>query len=60
MASGMTAMWMTSSTVIGISTATVAKMTKGEFVSMQVLYRICKELDVDFNDVISMYKSNSI
>ena len=43
---------------VGISTATVAKMTKGEFVSMQVLYRICKELDVDFNDVISMYKSN--
>ena len=25
---------------VGISTATVAKMTKGEFVSMQVLYRI--------------------
>lgn len=41
---------------VGLSPATVAKMTKGEFVSMQVLYRICKDLDVDFKDIIAMEK----
>lgn len=39
---------------VGLSPATIAKMTKGEFVSMQVLYRICKNLDVDFKDIIAM------
>lgn len=41
---------------VGLLPATVAKMTKGEFVSMQVLYRICKNLDVDFKDIIAMEK----
>lgn len=39
---------------VGLSPATIAKMTKGEFVSMQVLYRICKDLEVDFKDIISV------
>lgn len=39
---------------VGLSPATVAKMSKGEFVSMQVLYRICKGLNVDFKDIISV------
>ncbi|MGF3076515.1 helix-turn-helix domain-containing protein [Facklamia sp. P12955] len=39
---------------VGLSPATVAKMTKGEFVSMQVLYRICIKLDVDFKDIIEI------
>lgn len=38
---------------VGLSPATVAKMSKGEFVSMQVLYRICKGLNLDFKDIIS-------
>lgn len=41
---------------VELSPATVAKMTKGEFVSMEVLYRICRELDVDFKDIIAMGK----
>lgn len=45
---------------VGLSPATVAKMTKGEFVSMQVLYRICKNLDVDFKDIISMEKKEGM
>lgn len=40
----------------GLSPATVAKMTKGEFVSVEVLYRICNGLDVDFKDIIAIYK----
>lgn len=45
---------------VGLSPATVAKMTKGEFVSMQVLYRICKDLDVDFKDIIAMEKKEGM
>lgn len=45
---------------VGLSPATVAKMTKGEFVSMQVLYRICKSLDVDFKDIIAMEKKEGM
>lgn len=45
---------------VGLSPATVAKMTKVEFVSMQVLYRICKNLDVDFKDIIAMEKKEGM
>lgn len=45
---------------VGLSPATVAKMTKGEFVSMQTLYRICKNLDVDFKDIIAMEKKEGM
>ena len=45
---------------VGLSPATVAKMTKGEFVSMQVLYRICKNLDVDFKDIIAVEKKEGL
>ena len=34
--------------VCELSPATVAKMGRGEFVSMEVLYRIGTKLDVDF------------
>ena len=38
---------------VGISSSTLAKMAKGEAVSMNVLERICEELDCDFSDLIS-------
>ena len=37
---------------LGISSSTVAKMTKGETVSMNILEKICNELDCDFGDII--------
>lgn len=39
---------------VGLAPATISKMGKGEFVSMDVLYRIAKELDCDFGDMVSM------
>ena len=39
---------------VGLAPATVSKMGKGEFVSMEVLYRIANELDVDFGDMVSI------
>lgn len=38
---------------IGISSSTLAKMSKGEAVSMSILEKICEELDCDFGDLIN-------
>ena len=42
---------------IGISSSTLAKMSKGENVSMSILEKICMELDCDFGDIISIDKN---
>ncbi len=42
---------------IGISTSTLAKMSKGEAISLSILEKICEELDCDFGDIIS-YERN--
>ena len=42
---------------MGISSSTVAKMTKGETVSMNILERICDELECDFGDIIHYEKN---
>lgn len=39
---------------VGLAPATVSKMGRGEFVSMDVLYRIGQVLRVDFGDMVSM------
>ena len=38
---------------LGISSSTIAKMTRGEKVSLSILERICDELVCDFGDIIS-------
>lgn len=38
---------------IGISSSTLAKMSRGEAVSMSILEKICQELNCDFGDIIS-------
>ncbi|MCR4743826.1 MAG: helix-turn-helix transcriptional regulator [Lachnospiraceae bacterium] len=42
--------------VVGISSGTVAKMTKGEPVSMSILEKICDQLDCDFGDLVHYEK----
>lgn len=42
---------------IGISSSTLAKMSKCEAVSLSILEKICEELDCDFGDIIS-YERN--
>ena len=37
-----------------ISTVTLAKLGKDEPVSMEILLRICKVLECDFNDVVDI------
>jgi transcriptional regulator, XRE family len=42
--------------VCELSPATVSKMGRGEFVSMDVLYRIGTKLDADFGDMVSIVR----
>ncbi len=44
---------------VGISSGTVAKMTKGEPVSMSILEKICDQLDCDFGDLVHFQKDES-
>ena len=37
---------------LGISSSTIAKMTRGDKVSLCVLEKICENLDCDFGDII--------
>jgi len=43
---------------LGISSSTIAKMTKCEAVSMNILEKICDELDCDFGDIIHYEKKD--
>lgn len=42
---------------LNISSATMAKMGKGESVSMDVMERICEYMDCDIGDIMSFEKN---
>lgn len=42
---------------IGISSSTLAKMSKGEEISMSILSKICEKYDCDYADLINYEKS---
>ena len=42
----------------GISPYTLTKLTRNEFVSMDVLVRICRVLDCDIGDICEVKKTN--
>lgn len=44
---------------LGISSATIAKMGRGESVSLEVLQKICDYLNCDIGDVMSFEKKES-
>ena len=44
---------------VKLSSSTIAKMSKGEPVSMQVLEKICENLDCDFGDLIHYEKNQN-
>lgn len=41
-----------------ISTVTLAKLGKNETVSMDILLRICKELDCEFDEIVEITKND--
>lgn len=40
----------------GVSTTSIAKMTRGENMTTDVLCKICKALDCDFGDIMGYIK----
>lgn len=42
----------------GISSSTLAKLTKGESVTTSVLVRICKTLDCDLQDIVELVEDS--
>lgn len=42
----------------GISSASVAKLGKGENITTEVLLRICTALDCDISDIMEVVKGN--
>ena len=44
--------------ITGISSASIAKLGKGENVTTDVLLRICKELDCDISDIMEVVKDD--
>lgn len=45
--------------ILNISSATIAKMGKGESVSMDVMERICTYLDCNIGDIMSFEKEEN-
>lgn len=45
---------------VGISSSSIAKLSKNEYVSMDVLVKVCKALNVDFADVIEIVSDENI
>lgn len=42
-----------------LSSPTMAKLSKNEYVSMDVLVRICQELDCTFDDIVVVVRKES-
>lgn len=42
----------------GISPNTLTKLSNNEFVSMEVLVKVCRTLECDFGDIVEMVKSS--
>ena len=46
-------------TVAGISSNVLAKLNKGEYVSMESIHKVCKALDCDVGDICVMNETSS-
>ena len=44
----------------GISSATMAKMAKGEVVSMETIIKICEALDCDIANIVSLNSNEKL
>ena len=44
----------------GVSTNIVAKLNKGEYISMESLVKLCKALDCDIGDICIINKTTGI
>ncbi|EGT4601209.1 Cro/Cl family transcriptional regulator [Clostridioides difficile] len=44
--------------LLGLSSATVSKMSKGEYVALNVIEKICLALDCNIEDIVEIKKDN--
>lgn len=44
----------------GISSSSIAKLSKNNYVSMDVLVKVCTALNVDFSDVIEIVSDENV
>jgi DNA-binding Xre family transcriptional regulator len=44
----------------GVSTASIAKLGKGENITTDVLLKICKTLDCDITDIMELDKTQNV
>lgn len=44
----------------GISSSSIAKLSKNEYVSMEVLVKVCTALNVDFAEVVELVQNENI
>jgi len=42
----------------GISPSSISKLSKNDYVSMDVLIKVCTALDVDFGDIMELVREN--
>ena len=42
---------------LGISAPTLAKLSKNEYVSMEILIRICEDFDCNIEDIVEVVKT---
>lgn len=45
---------------IGISSNTLAKLGKNEYISLEIIERICRGLDCDIEDVVEIVKNDDL
>jgi DNA-binding Xre family transcriptional regulator len=43
----------------GISPSSISKLSKNDYVSMDVLIKVCTALDVDFGDIMELVRENN-
>lgn len=44
----------------GISSSSIAKLSKNEYLSMEVLVKVCTALNVDFAEVVELVQNENI
>ena len=45
---------------VGFSTSTLAKMTKGEYVSLETIDNICQYLNCNIEDVVEIFQTPTL
>ena len=45
---------------VGISTNTLAKLSRNEYVSMEIIVRICRKMDCNIDDIVEILPEKGV